>query len=123
MENRPPTGFVWSYPAFVDEIKDGDTFSAHVYYSRRSGQPHHEDRVRLEGINAIEESKQFGGEARDELASMLAPGSPVLLFHRKREKYGGLLARVIRSDGIDVCAYMLTCKASDGTTPLAVPMI
>lgn len=123
-EPRRPPGTVWQYPSVVDEVKDGDTYKGHVWYSARSGEPHYEERIRLEGIDAIERSQQFGGEARDVLKNLLPPGTRVNLVHRKSEKYGGLLARVIRAeDGLDVCAYMLTMKASDGTTPLAVPML
>jgi endonuclease YncB( thermonuclease family) len=76
--------------------------------------------VRLEGCNAIELRKQFGEEARTYLAALAPPGTAIMLLHRKREKYGRFLARAILADGTDLSTAMLTAKASDGTTPLAV---
>ena len=112
-------GFIWQYPAVVDAVTDGDTLVCHVLFK-----PDEEEdgvSVRLDGINAIEASKRFGGEARDALARHARIGQQVTLLSRKREKYGRLLARVIDAEGDDICAAMLLELASDGVTPLAVP--
>jgi endonuclease YncB( thermonuclease family) len=113
-------GFVWQFPAVVDRVQDGDTLVAHVLW--HAGNEGHGIDVRLEGINALELSQQYGAEARDRLAALAPPGTPVTLLHRKREKYGRFMARVVRlSDGLDVCLAMVLSKASDGATPLAIP--
>jgi endonuclease YncB( thermonuclease family) len=72
-------------------------------------------------MNAIELRDQFGREAQTYLAALAPPGTAIMLLHRKREKYGRLLARVVLNDGTDLSTAMLLAKASDGLTPLAVP--
>lgn len=113
-------GFVWQFPAVVDRIVDGDTLVAHILFHRAEGGEAHGVGVRLEGINAIELRQRFGTEARDALAELAPPGTQLTLVHRAPEKYGRFMSRVIRADGLDVCAAMLTRTASDGLTPLAV---
>lgn len=112
-------GFVWQYPGVVDRIIDGDTVVCHVLIAPEDEQ--HAVSVRVDGINALELSQQYGGEARDYAISILPPGTQVTLIARKREKYGRFLARIVLPDGSDFGGLMLVAKASDGVTPLAVP--
>ena len=64
----------------------------------------------------------FGQEAKA-YAEKLAPvGTAVMLVERNhREKFGRELSRITLADGRDFGTEMLLAKASDGTTPLAVP--
>jgi endonuclease YncB( thermonuclease family) len=116
---RAPAGFVWQFPAVIDRVVDGDSLEVHVLQS--AGRVEHGVNVRLEGCNAIELKAEFGREARTYLAALAPPGTAIMLLHRKREKFGRLLARAILADGTDLSTALLTAKASDGTTPLAVP--
>lgn len=111
--------FVWQYPAIIDRVIDGDTVVAHVQISAEEDR--HGVSIRVEGINALELSEQFGGEARDYAASLLPIGTPVILVHHKREKFGRFLCRIVLPDGSDFSTLMLSKLASDGITHLAVP--
>lgn len=119
-EYRPPRGFVWTLPAVVDEIIDGDSVRCHVWF--RSEFPEHQD-IRVDGIDALEKSERYGGEAIAKARELLPAGTPVTLVHRKRDKYGRLLARIVMPDGRDYGEQMMTTTASDGQTPLAKPYI
>jgi len=103
----------------VDRVVDGDTLEVHVL--RGADRVEHGVNVRLEGMNAIELRDQFGREAQGYLAALAPPGTAIMLLHRKREKFGRLLARALLADGTDLSTALLTAKASDGVTPLAVP--
>lgn len=123
MSKGPPSGFVWQFPAITDRVIDGDSIECHVFW-RPTGTPGAEgygEDVRIDGINALELSQRFGGEARDYLASLLPAGTRITLVARKREKYGRFLSRVILPDGRDVSTEMLIALASDGVTHFAVP--
>jgi endonuclease YncB( thermonuclease family) len=112
-------GFIWTFPGAVDSVTDGDTIVVHILW--RPGEEGHGINVRIEGINAIELSQKFGAEARDYLLTLLPSGTQVTLVARKREKYGRFLSQVILPDGRSAGQEMLTKKASDGVTPLAIP--
>jgi endonuclease YncB( thermonuclease family) len=116
---RAPAGFVWQFPAVIDRVVDGDSLEVHVL--RGADDVDHGVNVRLEGCNAIELRDQFGREAQTYLAALAPPGTAIMLLHRRREKFGRLLARVVLDDGTDLSNEMLLAKASDGITPLAVP--
>ncbi len=116
---RAPAGFVWQFPAVIDRIVDGDSLEVHVL--READQVDHGVNVRLEGMNAIELRAEFGREAQVYLAALAPPGTAIMLLHRRREKFGRLLARAVLADGTDLSTALLTAKASDGVTPLAVP--
>lgn len=113
--------FVWTYPATVDRVIDGDTIECHIQFSPLETHDAHGVNVRVEGINALELSQKYGGEARDWAASLLPAGTPVTLVAHKREKYGRFLAKVVLPDGRDFGTLMLTGVASDGVTPYAIP--
>ncbi len=116
---RAPAGFVWQFPAVIDRIVDGDSLEVHVL--RAADETEHGVNVRLEGMNATELRDQFGREAQAYLAALAPPGTAIMLLHRRREKFGRFLARALLADGTDLSTALLTAKASDGTTPLAVP--
>lgn len=111
--------FIWNYPAIVDRIVDGDTLECHVQFSAL--EETHGVNIRIEGINAVELRTPFGKEARDFAASVAPTGTAVTLVHRRKDKYGRLLAHVILPDASEFGAHMLTAMASDGVTHLAVP--
>jgi endonuclease YncB( thermonuclease family) len=111
--------FVWQYPAVVDRVIDGDTVVMHVDLS--ATMELHGVHVRVEGINAIELSQKFGGEARDYAVSLLPPGTTVLLSSSRTDKYGRFLATITMPGARDFGTLMLAKKASDGVTPLAIP--
>lgn len=110
--------FVWSYPAVVDRVVDGDTLDCHVQFSAM--EEAHGVNVRVQGINAVELRTTFGKEALAFAATMAPPGTAVTLIHNKRDKFGRLLAHVILPDGSDLGTHLLTALASDGVTHLAI---
>lgn len=113
--------FIWNYPAEVDRILDGDTISCHVKYS--AIEERHSVDIRIEGINALELREKFGAEARAFVTKLLPPGTPVVLVHRRREKFGRFLCRVTLPDGSDLSDHLLSALASDGVTHLAQPYL
>jgi endonuclease YncB( thermonuclease family) len=115
-----PAGFTWTFPARIIRWVDGD--SAWVDIARTSLEELHGIEVRIDGINAVELKTAFGPEAKAFMESLAPAGAAVMLVERNhREKYGRELARVLLPDGRDLGIEILTAKASDGTTPLAVP--
>ncbi len=121
---------VWTYPGFVDGVIDGDTVVAHVYVHPFEGGELHGVHIRVDGINALELSQKYGGEARDYARKLLSsdvgsfvPGLPITLVARHAEKYGRWLCGIVLPDSRDFGSLMLTARASDGTTPLAVPYL
>lgn len=112
-------GFVWTFPGEVDRVIDGDTIVCHVLW--KPDEEGHGVSVRVDGINALELSQKFGSEAKSRAIELLPQGIEITLVSRKREKYGRFLARIILPDGRDFGQEMLVSKASDGTTPLAIP--
>lgn len=106
--NKPP-GFVWTFPALLDRVIDGDTIECHVIMHPGDGGEAHGVNVRVEGINAPEMNTAAGREAKTYLEGLLeAHGRDAVLVARKREKYGRFLARIILSDGFDLGELMLT---------------
>lgn len=124
-KEAPPIkpGFVWMYPGQVVRVIDGDTVECRVQFSPMETHDVHGLAVRVEGINALEQSAKFGSEATAFARTLLPAGMKVMIVSRKREKYGRFLARLTLPDGSDYSEHMLTAKASDGTTPLAVPFM
>lgn len=115
-----PIGFTWTFPAEVQRWVDGD--SVYVMIQRTAREKLIDVELRLDGINAVEIKTAFGQEAKAFMENLAPVGSPVMLVERNhKEKYGRELARVILPDGRDLCSEILTAKASDGVTPLAVP--
>ena len=115
-----PVGFTWTFPAEIQRWVDGD--SVYVSIQRTAREKLIDVELRLDGINAVEIKTAFGQEARAFMEKLAPAGSTVLLVERNhKEKYGRELARVLLMDGRDLCNEILTAKASDGVTPLAVP--
>jgi len=71
-------------------IADGDTIT--VLHARRP------ERIRLSGIDAPEKGQPFGERAR-QFTARLAFGHEVTVRVSGRDRYGRLLAEVLRSDG------------------------
>jgi len=115
-----PVGFTWTFPAEIQRWVDGD--SVYVSVQRTAREKLIDVELRLDGINAVELKTAFGPEAKVFMEKLAPSGSTVLLVERNhKEKYGRELARVLLMDGRDLCNEILTAKASDGKTPLAVP--
>jgi endonuclease YncB( thermonuclease family) len=78
-------GRVWSVPATVISIVDGDTFHLnldlgwHISYQAR---------VRIAHVNAPEANTPEGVAAKDWAATQLAPGDAVSFTSRSLDKYG-----------------------------------
>lgn len=113
--------FIWSYPAIVTRIVDGDSIEMEVSFSIDDTRKNIS--VRAEGINALELREKFGAEALAFAARLAPVGMKVTLIHRKRDQYGRLLAKIILENGEDFSTLMLTALASDGISHLAVPYL
>lgn len=113
--------FVWSYPAVIVSVHDGDSVTVDLQMSALETIKSAE--IRAEGIDAIERSHKFGAEARAFAAALLPVGTAVILTHRRKEKFGRFLARITLPDGSDFSDHMLTALASDGVTRFAVPYL
>lgn len=100
-EIQTPAGFVWTYPAAVDRVYDGDTIVCHVLIHPNEGGELHDIHVRVEGINAPELNTALGKEAKQFAETLLPVGEQVMLIARKRDKYGRFLARITLSNGSD----------------------
>jgi micrococcal nuclease len=103
-----PPGFVWTYPASVDSVYDGDTIVCHVLIHPGEGGELHDTHVRIEGINAPELNTAAGTQAKDYAAGLLPPGTQVTLVAHKRDKYGRMLGRLILPNGDDFSSLMLS---------------
>lgn len=113
---------VWIVPATVTRVVDGDTLEVGADLGwnltlRVS--------VRLAGINAIEHNMPGGREATQHLATIAPPGTTVTLTSLGMDKYGGRSdGRIVRGDGVDVAARMVTdgyAAVWDGKGPRPVP--
>lgn len=96
---------VYTMPATVDRVVDGDTMVAHL--ELLPGEAWHGRHVRVEGINAPELSAAGGAAARDFAAGLAPAGAEVTLVASRRDKYGRVLAKVVLADGTDFAATML----------------
>lgn len=84
----------WIYPCCtVLDVYDGDTIRVDidlgqdVWVRRRT--------VRLAGVAARELRDPGGGEARDHLAALLPPGTPVLIESTGWDKYAGRIVGLV----------------------------
>jgi endonuclease YncB( thermonuclease family) len=96
---------VWTMPAMVDRVIDGDTIVVHMQFM--PGKELHGEHVRVQGINAPELSQAGGAEARDYARGLLPIESPITLVMSKEDKYGRCLAKIIMADGRDFGDVML----------------
>lgn len=103
---RPPA-FVWTYPAAIDHVRDGDTVVCHVLFHPNEGGEAHAVHVRVEGINSPEMNTAEGKAAKTYAETLLPSGTQVMLVARKRDKYGRFLARIIMADGSDFSERMV----------------
>lgn len=77
----------FQYPASVVRVIDGDTLildvdlGFNVWVRNQS--------FRLLGLNAREKSEAGGREAKEHLAALVPPGTPVTLTSVKPDKFGG----------------------------------
>jgi endonuclease YncB( thermonuclease family) len=111
------------YAATVVSVHDGDTLTRDVDLGFWA---HFRMPCRIAGINAPELKAPGGVEARDTLAALCPPGSPLTVVSVKPDKYGG------RFDGVpclpdgrvvgDVLIEAGVAVAWDGTGPAPVPV-
>lgn len=84
------------YDATVVSVHDGDTATLDCdlgfYVTVRMS-------CRLSGINARELSSPGGPEARDHLAALIPPGTPVTVASVAVDKFGGRFDGIITIDG------------------------
>src|SRR5690348_7866111 len=88
---------VWTVPARVTRVIDGDTLVVDLdqgWSSWKMGA-----RVRLEGINAPEMDTAAGKEARAFVSLLVQPGDVITVVSRSLDKYGRTLAVVRLEDG------------------------
>jgi endonuclease YncB( thermonuclease family) len=112
-----------SYPAKVTAVHDADTVRVQV----DQGWGNWRDcSIRLSGINAIELKRPGGIEARDHLARMMPPGTPVTLISHGWDKYGDRTdGQIILPNGVDAGLQMITdgyAVAWNGKGPKPVPI-
>lgn len=113
----------YTYEATIARIIDGDTLTAtidlgfHVWLYDRT--------IRLNGCNAREIHDPGGIEARDNLATLLPPGTPVTLTSIGIDKYGDRIdARIALPDGADLTQQLITTGWAapwDGHGPKPTP--
>ena len=110
------------YAATVLSVHDGDTIAVDADMGMSV---HFRTNVRFLGCNAIELSQPGGIEARDNLRTLLAPGTPIVMRTVKDDKYGGRwLAAVSMPDGSDLISTLIAAHfaaAWDGTGTRPVP--
>lgn len=90
-------GFVWTYPAVVADLTDGDTVKCDLrlsYDLQLNRIP-----VRVQGINAPELNTPAGKQALAYAQQLLPVGTAVLLKHSGHDKYGRFLAAIYLPDG------------------------
>lgn len=91
------SGFVWTYPAVVVNVHDGDTVDCDIrlsYDLQLNRVP-----VRVDGINAPELSTTAGREALAFAKTLLPVGLAIQLKHSGHDKYGRFLAQILFADG------------------------
>jgi micrococcal nuclease len=97
-------GRMWTYPATVVHVTDGDSFQARLC----TGSPiDYHIAVRVGHVNAPEKTTPDGVAALGWARQTLPPGLPVTVVASRLEKYGRLLATVALPDGTDYAAQLL----------------
>jgi len=99
-------GFVYTFPAVIDNWYDGDT--PIVHRGTKPGEVVHGEHVRVEGINAPELYAPGGKEARAYALTICPAGTIVTLVASRKDKYGRLLAKVILPNGGDYGTLRIT---------------
>lgn len=113
---------MYTVPATVVRVVDGDSveLAADLGWRLTIGVS-----ARLYGVNAQEHNLPGGKEATAHLAGLIPPGTQVMLTSVSIDKYGGRTdARLVRADGVDVAARMVTdgyAAVWDGKGPKPVP--
>ena len=100
---------MYEYAAQVIAIHDGDTVTLDVDLGLRTW--NRGGKYRLFGINAPEFATPSGVDARQHLQELVGilPARLTVQTHKDAtEKYGRWLATLIRPDGVDINASMLT---------------
>lgn len=82
---------IWSLPALVDHVVDGDTLSVRFDLGFRI---YYDNRVRVAFINAPELSTPAGQTAAAFARSLIAPGAQVTVISHRLDNYGRALGTV-----------------------------
>lgn len=100
----------FQYNATVVSVHDGDTINVVIDRGmyEYAGSPSQPIPVRLYGMNARELTEPGGVEARDNLAALLPPGTQVVLFTAKPDKYAPRWDAAVMTDTQpDLVAYLV----------------
>jgi endonuclease YncB( thermonuclease family) len=96
---------VWTVPAVVVRVHDGDTFTASLDLGWRVA---FETAVRIRGIDAPELPTRAGKKAAAKLAELLPVGTQIQIACKRLDLHGRSEAGVLRlADSLDVGAEML----------------
>lgn len=120
----------YTYLATVMSIHDGDSIHVEVDlgFGVWKGSENNVPGVmlRLFGCNAIELKDPGGIEARDNLATILPPGTVVVLSTVKPDKFGGRYDAIVQlPNGTDLVTGLIAggwAAAWDGNGPKPVPV-
>lgn len=109
------------YPATVDHVIDGDSIMLLLDLGFDLTMRMN---CRLDGINARELHDPGGKEARDHLAGMLPPGTPVAVISVGWDKYGGRADVHVTTGQGDLASLLIAEQWAaewDGAGPRPVP--
>lgn len=104
---------VWSVPAVVVRVIDGDTVALVLDLGWRVSMAAN---VRIIGVNAPEVSEQSGRDARAWAADMLPAGMAVTFVSRQLDKYGRPLGDILMPPGAR--SYAAALLAAGHAEPL-----
>ncbi len=98
--------------ATVISVHDGDTINVVVDLSmfHYAGSQSHPIPIRLAGCNARELSAPGGPEARDHLAALLPPGTPVVLHTVKPDKFAPRWDAYVETAAGDLTAALVLAQ-------------
>lgn len=99
------TPHVWTYPAQVLKVIDGDTIRLHLDLGLHIWRT---ENVRIAGIDTPELDTAAGRAARDAARQLLPVGFMVTFASRELDKYGRPLGGITHADFGDFASTMLT---------------
>lgn len=88
---------VWTIPAVVVRVVDGDTIVVHMEIM--PGFVLHEAHVRVQGINAPEINTVAGKAAKAVAETLLPVNAVITLTMETTDKYGRMLGKITMTDG------------------------
>ena len=119
---------IFTLAATINTVHDGDTLYGTIDQGLgivNKGLTRNGMGLRLYGCNARELTEPGGTEARDNLASLIPPGSTVAITCRAWDKYAGRVdVSITLADGSDLVTRLIAdqwAAAWDGTGTKPVP--